>query len=151
MKTLAEVQAPREYEWEMLEADLQKQCVKWARLRGYWARKFSSIAQRSVPDYLFAADVRGPRGFSKKFATEFKKPGTKPKWIEKHKVLVMSTEAQFEEQEAMRDAGWFVFECDDFEKFKSIVIGFETGVSEEKLVDFGEGAIPDPSIYRKFG
>ena len=37
----------------------------------------------------------------------------------------MSTEAQIEEQEAMREAGWFVFECDDFEMFKKTVLNYE--------------------------
>lgn len=122
MKTLADLTAPAEIIRKVLEADLQKQCVEWARARGYWARKFSSISQRSVPDYLFAmretiTDL--------KFACEFKKPGTKPKLIPKYGVTVMSTEAQYEEQLAMREAGWFVFECSDFEEFKKTVLAYE--------------------------
>ena len=123
MKTLADLTAPGEVVKTILEADLQKQCVAWARARGYWARKFSSMSQRSVPDYLFS--VGGRRSSPLKFACEFKKPGTKPKLIEKYDVTVMSTEAQYEEQLAMREAGWFVFECSDFEEFKKTVLAYE--------------------------
>lgn len=120
MKTLHDLSAPADVQRKYLEADVQKQCVDWARSRGYWARKFSSISQRSVPDYLFATagDVFMNRV---KFACEFKKPGKKPKLIEKYGVVVMSTEAQYEEQLAMQAAGWVVFECNDFETFKQKV------------------------------
>lgn len=130
MKTLADLTAPAEITRKVLEADLQKQCVEWARARGYWARKFSSISQRSVPDYLFAKNGR-VTGYTLhshgglKLACEFKKPGTKPKLIPKYGVTGMSTEAQYEEQLAMREAGWFVFECDDFEMFKKTVLTYE--------------------------
>ena len=85
------------------------------------------MSQRSVPDYLFS---RRPQLWTSerrawKFACEFKRPGTKPKLIEKYGVTVMSTEAQYEEQLAMREGGWFVFECDDFEKFKQAVLDYE--------------------------
>ena len=122
MKTLADLTAPAEVVKVPLEADLQKQCVAWARARGYWARKFSSMSQRSVPDYLFALWDDAHR---LKFACEFKKPGTKPKLIERYGVTVMSTEAQYEEQVAMREAGWLVFECSDFEWFKKTVLAYE--------------------------
>lgn len=130
MKDISEAEAPAPIIKTVLEADLQKQCVSWYKARGpgYWARKFSSMAQRSVPDYLFASPTcRLPylRACKIKFATEFKKPGTKPKLLEKYEVLVMSTEAQYEEQEKMRDAGWIVFECDNFEAFKAHVIHIE--------------------------
>ena len=136
MKTLADLTTPAPVVKKVLEADLQKQCVEWARARGYWARKFSSISQRSVPDYLFGrareeswADCITDSHYTKeirvKFATEFKKPGTKPKLLTKYGVTVMSTEAQYEEQQLMRAAGWYVFECDDFEKFKQAVLAYE--------------------------
>lgn len=127
MKTLADLTAPAEVVKTILEADLQKQCVAWARARGYWARKFSSISQRSVPDYLFSRrkEVWTSERNAWKFACEFKKPGTKPKRIPKYGVTVMSTEAQYEEQLAMRAAGWFVFECSDFEMFKKTVLAYE--------------------------
>lgn len=102
MKTLADLAAPATVTRKLLEKDVQSKCVDWARARGYWTRKFSSMTQRSVPDYLFAklSDVRI------KFATEFKAPGK------------TSTQAQVDEQQEMIDAGWIVFECDNFEKFK---------------------------------
>lgn len=114
MKTLSDIPAAVTVQRKLLEKDVQKQCVDWARARGYWARKFSSIAQRSVPDYLFADGKPHYVAHCKiKFATEFKAPGK------------TSTEAQLEEQELMRLAGWFVFECDNLEKFKATVIAYE--------------------------
>jgi len=92
----------------LLEKDIQKACVEWARSRGWWARKFSSPANRSVPDYLFA--IRIP-GRSVKVAVEFKAPGK------------TSTDAQIEEQEAMRLAGWQVWEIDSVVKFREIFTG----------------------------
>lgn len=89
----------------LLERDIQKACVEWARKQGYWARKFSSPANRSVPDYLFAR--KAP--IADKFATEFKRAGKD------------ATEAQDEETKAMRDAGWDVYVIDDIEKFKALV------------------------------
>ena len=59
MKTLADLTTPAVVpERRMLEKDVQKQCVDWARALGLWARKFSSPANRSVPDYLFAKPGR---------------------------------------------------------------------------------------------
>jgi hypothetical protein len=124
MKTVSDLIAPAAISRKLLEKDVQKQCVAWARSRGYWARKFSSPSQRSVPDYLFArareeswADCITDSHYTKeiriKFATEFKAPGK------------TSTDAQLEEQELMREAGWYVFECDDFEKFKQSVLDYE--------------------------
>lgn len=132
MKELADLTGPAAINRKKLEAEVQKQCVDWARARGYWARKFSSISQRSVPDYLFgkqttAGYTDGAFGMvyanSKKvkFATEFKREGAKRDKL----TGLMSTEAQIEEQEAMRTAGWYVFECDDFEAFKATVIAYE--------------------------
>lgn len=124
MKTLSDISAPAALVRKVLEADLQDQCVTWYRRRAEdaWARKFSSISQRSVPDYLFG---RMHPGQKTKFATEFKKPGTKLRFSELHGVWSMSTDAQLDEQAAMRLAGWFVFECDNFEKFKATVIAYE--------------------------
>lgn len=85
----------------LLEKDVQKKSVEFARAQGWWARKFSSPANRSVPDYLFANQD--------KFAVEFKKPGGKP------------TDAQTEEIKAMRKAGWDVYVIDSFESFKVLL------------------------------
>ena len=57
MKELSDLSSPRTVERKLLEKEVQKQCVDWARARGYWARKFSSQSQRSVPDYLFAREL----------------------------------------------------------------------------------------------
>ena len=118
MKDINEAAAPAKIERKLLEKDVQKQCVDWARARGYWARKFSSQSQRSVPDYLFAGEAYLMPEIRLKFACEFKRPGCK---INKD-TGVMSTQAQVDEQEAMRLAGWYVFECDNFDKFKVIVL-----------------------------
>lgn len=128
MKQLTDLPVPMKVVRNVLEADLQAQCVEWARRRGYWARKFSSISQRSVPDYLFSACRRQLVSAPLKFFTEFKKPGTKLKLIEKYGVTVMSTEAQYEEQQAMREYGWIGFECDNFDKFKASVIAYENEI-----------------------
>jgi hypothetical protein len=112
METLDKLSSPAKVVRKLLEADVQKQCVDWMRARGYWARKFSSMTQRSVPDYLFAR--AGDHTYQDiKFATEFKAPGK------------TGTDAQVDEQTAMRDAGWHVFECDDFEDFKAAVLAYE--------------------------
>lgn len=79
---------------KLLEKDVQKACVAYARSKGYWARKFSSPANRSVPDYLFG------KRFAMccvKWAEEFKAPKKSP------------TDAQIEEQDLMIDAGWTVY------------------------------------------
>ncbi len=130
MKTLNDLTAPASVTRKLLEADVQKQCVDWARARGYWARKFSSQSQRSVPDYLFSIkrqfDINTYAGIERyhlkiKFATEFKRPGAKRDPV----TGLQSTEAQVEEQKLMRLAGWYVFECDNFDKFKATVIAYE--------------------------
>lgn len=121
MKELADLTDPFEItKPKMLEAEVQDICVRWMRGRGYWARKFSSISQRSVPDYLFAKEFETPRFHlvRLKMATEFKKEGHK---VDKVTGL-MSTEAQIEEQEAMRLAGWIVFESSDVDLFKATVL-----------------------------
>lgn len=83
---------PRKHKRKLTESDIQKTCVNYARSKGYWARKFSSPSQRSVPDYLFGKRWSG--GQSVKWAEEFKAP-------KKH-----STDAQIEEQDKMVAAGW---------------------------------------------
>lgn len=96
----------------LLEKDVQGTCVTWARANGWWARKFSSPANRSVPDYLFAKRT-AVHGYADhvgdKFAVEFKAPGK------------TATEAQEEEIALMRKAGWDVYVIDDIDEFKRIV------------------------------
>lgn len=114
MKSLSDLIAPATLVRRLLEKDVQKQCVDWARARGYWARKFSSQSQRSVPDYLFARTIAmAHKDREIKFAVEFKAPGKDP------------TAAQLDEHQAMRGAGWNVSVCDDFEQFKKIVFAAE--------------------------
>ena len=110
MKELSDLTAPTAIPTKpLLEAEVQSKCVAWMRGRGYWARKFSSQSQRSVPDYLFAKP-----GYI--FAVEFKAPGK------------TSTDAQRGEQKLMRAAGWEIFECDSVGKFKTIVLQIENAL-----------------------
>ena len=100
MKEFTELDTPQPVERKLLEKDIQSACVSWARSRGWWARKFSSPANRSVPDYLFA-------GNGWKFFCEFKAPGKK------------ATDNQIDEQRLMRAAGWDgLQECDSVADFK---------------------------------
>ena len=55
------------------EADVQSRCVEYARRHDAWARKFSSPANRSVPDYIFCWE--GIIWF-----VEFKRHGKEPQW-----------------------------------------------------------------------
>lgn len=84
---------PQKVERSLLERDIQEKCVDFARSKGYWARKFSSPANRSVPDYIFAK--RLPNRIVA-WAEEFKAPGKLP------------TTAQRAEQDLMIAAGWTV-------------------------------------------
>lgn len=85
----------------MLERDIQKKCVAYARKNGWWARKFVAQGRRSVPDYIFAKK-------GSVFFVEFKAPGGK------------ATELQEEEHKAMRAVGLVVLVIDDFEDFKTL-------------------------------
>ncbi|MDE2096989.1 MAG: hypothetical protein KGL39_07070 [Patescibacteria group bacterium] len=117
MKSLSDLIAPATPVRRLLEKDVQKQCVDWARARGYWARKFSSQSQRSVPDYLFArrlvANEDAAVVRTLKFAVEFKRHGQ------------MATPAQQDEIQAMEQAGWRVYVCWDLRQFQSYVIAQE--------------------------
>ena len=86
----------------MLERDIQKKCVAYARKNGWWARKFTAQGRRSVPDYIFARS--GEVVF-----VEFKRPGGKV------------TELQEEEHKEMRAAGLVVLVIDSFEEFKTLM------------------------------
>lgn len=85
---------------EPVEIDIQSACVGHARGLGAYARKFSSPANRSVPDYVIT--LRGETWY-----VEFKRPGGKP------------TEAQAKEHELIRAAGGIVWVIDDVEDFKN--------------------------------
>ncbi len=101
---------------KLLEKDVQSTCVKWARSRGWWARKFSSPANRSVPDYIFGKD--GCTIF-----VEFKAPGKLP------------TEAQLEEHKAMAEVGLSVHVIDDVAKFKSLFGEWEKQIANSVYVN----------------
>ena len=120
MKDITEATAPTKVYHQLAEREVQEKCVKWARSRGHWARKFSSMSQRSVPDYLFAKHDLGLYDHLK-FACEFKREGA----LIHKETGCMSTKAQVDEQVAMRDAGWYVFECSEFEHFRSTVLWLE--------------------------
>lgn len=115
MKEFTDISVAMPIVRKLLEADVQEACVKWARKRGYWARKFSSPANRSVPDYLFAGiPIYAGLEQGLKFFVEFKAPSKR------------ATENQIEEQKLMRGAGWDgMQECDDVVKFKNWVLEYE--------------------------
>jgi hypothetical protein len=85
-----------------LESDIQSKCVAYVRSLGAYARKFSSPANRSVPDYIIT--LRGMTWY-----VEFKRLGNEP------------TEAQWKEHEAIRAAGGEVWVIDSVEEFKGRV------------------------------
>lgn len=95
--------APKKLVRRLTEAKIQKACVDYARDNKYWARKFSSPSQRSVPDYLFG------KNFDNYVDTATQKRGISVKWGEEFKAIGKhSTEAQTEEQDKMVAAGWTV-------------------------------------------
>jgi len=101
MKDISEASASCKVTRRLLEKDVQKQCVDWARAHGSYARKFSSQSQRSVPDYICITAGRA-------WFVEFKKPGGVP------------TTAQLDEHAALRSAGADVYVVDSFSKFKEL-------------------------------
>lgn len=86
----------------MLERDIEKKVKEYARKRGWYVKKFTSPASRSVPDDIFLKN-----GFV--FWIEFKATGCKP------------TVAQLEEHEKLFAKGGTVFICDDVDDGKSII------------------------------
>lgn len=108
VKQLSDLTEPAVITRKLLERDIQETCVRWARERGWWARKFASQSNRSVPDYIFSKYTAPSYGVQ--FAVEFKAPGK------------TSTEAQQYEQKLMREAGWIVREFDNVDMFKQLVL-----------------------------
>ena len=84
---------------EIPEADVQEKCVEHARSHGAWARKFSSPANRSVPDYIFCR-------VGLIWFVEFKRHGKRP------------TKAQYDEHKKIRAAGGKVWVSDEVAVFK---------------------------------
>lgn len=86
----------------MLEGAIQSWSVKYARKRGFWARKFRAAGRRSAPDYIFAKD-------GVVFWVEFKASGVAP------------SDLQLEEHKEMRAHGLTVFVCDSRDTFPEII------------------------------
>ena len=84
---------------EPLEKEIQSACIRWARDKGAYCRKFSSPANRSVPDYIVL--YRGGVVF-----VEFKREGKAP------------TEKQKEEHDAIRNAFGVVWVAGSVGQFK---------------------------------
>ena len=74
---------------------------------------------------MFSGYAMGWKEIPIKFACEFKRPGTVPHFSKKHGILMISTDLQYKEQQAMRESGWTVFESCDFEEFKITVRAYE--------------------------
>ena len=89
---------------DLLEAEIQSACIDYARRQGAYARKFSSPANRSVPDYIITFD-------GSTWYVEFKKKGKQP------------TEAQLKEHALIRGAGGIVWVIDDIGVFKIKLLG----------------------------
>lgn len=62
-----------------LEKKLEKRCTDVAKANGWWSRKFSSPANRGVPDRIFIKD--GNVVF-----IEFKAPGNVPTKLQRHEL-----------------------------------------------------------------
>lgn len=62
------------------ESKLEKRCTEIAKRNGWWSRKFSSPANRGVPDRIFLKD--GDVIF-----VEFKAPDNVPTPLQEHEML----------------------------------------------------------------
>lgn len=85
-----------------LEKKIEKRCCDVAKANGWWTRKFSSPANRGVPDRIFIKD--GDVWF-----VEFKAPGNEP------------TKLQWHEIHKLQDAGAQVCWTDNVDEFKQIL------------------------------
>lgn len=90
--------------------DVQNPCIKWARGRGWWCRKFVSPANRSVMDYIIGKDCWVE-------LVEFKAPGKK------------LTTAQADEHKAARACGMRPVVFDNPAAFKQYVLQAEEHMS----------------------
>src|SRR6187402_1701606 len=66
-----------------LEKDIEKKVCDWAKKQGCYVRKFTSPANRSVPDRLFIL----PHGTV--CFIEFKRPGCKPTEAQQKEILAI--------------------------------------------------------------
>ena len=85
-----------------LEKDLQTACVRYARGRGWFARRYKGPGRRAHPDYFFAH--RGQALW-----VEFKLPGNEP------------TDLQWAEIREMQSHRLTVLVIDDIDDFKAIL------------------------------
>lgn len=104
---------PRTPQRQLLERDVQGAAIRWVRGRGWWARKFSSPANRSVMDYIIGKDTWVE-------LVEFKKPRGK------------LTEAQGEEHKAARACGMTPVVFDDLEAFKKYILDAEMWIRDPR-------------------
>lgn len=86
----------------MRESDIESWSVKYARKRGWWARKFRTMHRRAAPDFIF-----GKNGIV--FWVEFKATGEAP------------TPLQADEHKDMRAHGLTVYVCDSRETFPGML------------------------------
>lgn len=77
-----------------LESDIEEKVGKYAKNLGWWHRKFTSPANRSVPDRIFAKNGRV-------FFIEFKRKGKE------------ASDAQADEHKDMRKQGLTVYVVDN--------------------------------------
>jgi hypothetical protein len=84
------------------EKKLERRCSDVAKANGWWTRKFSSPANRGVPDRIFIKE--GVVWF-----VEFKSPGNDP------------TALQMQEIKEIQAHGGKVFWCNNVDSFKRIL------------------------------
>lgn len=83
----------------MLERKIEADCVKWAKANGWLSYKFTSPANRGVPDRMFLRN--GVTVF-----VEFKRPGGKVSTLQNRQI------------EKLRACDFRVFVIDSLEGFK---------------------------------
>ena len=86
----------------MSEKKLEKRCTDVAKANDWWSRKFSSPANRGVPDRIFIKD-----GFV--WFIEFKAPGK------------LTTKLQDHEMQLIRGHGGNTFCIDNVDDFKKLL------------------------------
>ena len=67
-----------------LEKKLEKRCTDVAKANGWWSRKFSSPANRGVPDRIFLKE-------GKVIFVEFKAPGNVPTELQRHELQLINS------------------------------------------------------------
>lgn len=88
---------------KLLEKDIEKAVVAYARRKGILVYKFTSPSQRAVPDRMFLLKHGGM------FFIEFKRSGGTP------------TAAQLREHAKLHGQGCTVVVCDDIDHGKNII------------------------------